>query len=116
MVTAILLGPGLARQKMRWPTFAGVDQMQRRLCRAFRRNWRKERAVVHCQGRALSEFEKPWIFMPRRTVVDGDVTFEQLADAEAEVLKWARGDDGDDSDGFSTPSDIEAAMDTGSSW
>lgn len=93
-----------------------MDQMQRRICRAFRRNWRQVRAVIYCQGRVLFEFEKPWIFTPRRSAVEVDIAFQRHAPQDAELLQAASGDEGDESDGFSTPSDIADAVESLGGW
>ena len=111
MVAATLtLSPGVVRT-VHWPLWAGVDAMQLRICRAFRRSWRKVLVVVTHQGRELFEFEKPWIFCARRESVELDVRFERRSDEEIEELMRLRDDEGDESDGFSTPSEIEEAMD-----
>ena len=111
MVTALLLWrPGVSR-KMHWPYMKSVDQLERRICAAFRQDWRRVRAVLCCAGRELFHFEKPWLWLPRRSHVEVDVRFERRSDEDAAELHWFPGETGiDDSDGYSTPSDISDAV------
>jgi len=109
VVATLTLSTGVSRT-IHWPFHAGVDAMQLRICKAFGQSWRTMRVVVMHAGRDLFDFEKPWIFVARRSKVEVDVRFERRPDEEIADLLWVPGSNGDESEGFSTPSDIEEAM------
>ena len=112
MVTATLQWrPGVSCV-VHWPDCASVDAMQQRICRAFRQSWRQVRAVVTCRGRELFDFEKPWLWLPRHSKIEADVSFERRLAQEVAELEWFAGDDDDDSDGFTTSSSIAEAVES----
>ena len=98
--------------KAHWPNHLGVDDVQLRLCLAFGQPWRSVRAVLRVGGRDLFEFEKPWIGFPRHSKVEADLIFEARPPDEIVELYWHPGYDGDDSDGWTTSSEIAEAVDS----
>jgi hypothetical protein len=108
MVTAELTWrPGESRC-IHWPDYASVDMLHLRICKAFLQNWRLVRVIVTLGGRDLFEFEKPWLWLrlPRHSKVQLDVRFESRPADEAVAFEWAPGDDGDESDGYTTTSSV----------
>ena len=98
--------------KVHWPNHLGVDDVQHRVCLAFGQPWRSVRAILRVGGRDLFEFEKPWIWSPRHSKVEAEVSFEARPPDEIAELYWHPGYDGDDSDGWTTSSEIAEAVDS----
>jgi hypothetical protein len=116
MVTAELTWRPGKSVKIHWPRHASVDQMQGRICAAFRQRWRLVEAVVTYSGRELFSFEKPWLSLARRDRVELDVSFVMRSPEEVGELYWCPGQDADESDGYSTASDIELYIDNMDGW
>ena len=108
MVTAeLMLRPGESR-RIHWPDYASLDSVQLRICRAFRQDFRQVTAVVTYGGRELFAFEKPWLWMglPPHSLVKADLRFESRPADEAAAFQWVSGDEGDESDGYTTTSSV----------
>ena len=113
MVTATLVAEGMPARRVHWPCRDTVDSMQIKICRRFDINWREFKVLVRHGDRVLFGFERPWFFMPRRVDVEAEIAFEKLSTREMrERALIYIGDGSDDSSGYSTPAEIEAAMQT----
>jgi hypothetical protein len=116
MVHLTLTGPRGKVRTLHWRFDATTDEMEMRLCREFGMNFREERPVLVLRGRALHGFERPWLFAARRIKDEAEIVFVRRSIAERAVLLYAPGDDGDDSDGYSTTSSVQAQMEALENW
>ena len=109
MVRVTFTNAEAGKRNLHWPRDYSPDQMQARVCWAFKLSIREYRASFFVAGKQLMSSTKPFASIARGSAANVEVVFEVLQVSE-KLNTINQVADEDVSSGFSTPSEWESQM------